>query len=104
MRFFASTYALLTCFALVACAGTSDRAGTLERRVPRNPNPENWHDLLQLARNEKGLNDEQVMDILRLRLAVGDLKTDADYQDAAMQALIVGSPLEAKAVMDKGFA
>ena len=100
----AAVISAATVIALSACAGTSDHAATLERLVARNPNPEYWHELLQLARNEKGLTDEQVMDILRLRLAVGDLKTDADYQDAAEQALIVGYPLEAKAVMDKGIA
>ena len=59
---------------------------------------------LRLAGNEKGITDEQMLDILRLRLAVGDLKTDADYLDFAQQALIAGYPAEAKAAIDKGMA
>jgi hypothetical protein len=96
--------AAASAFALSACAGTTDRRAALEQSVARNPKQENWHELLQLARNEKGLNDEQRMDIYRLRLAVGDLKNQADFQDTAQQALITGYPVEAKAVIDKGMA
>ena len=80
------------------------RRAALEQLVSNYPKLEYWHDLLQLARNEKGLNDDQVMDIYRLRLAVGDLKSDADYQEMAQEALIAGYPLEAKAVLDKATA
>lgn len=78
------------------------RRAALEQLVAAYPKPEYWHDILQIARNEKGLNDDQTMDIYRLRLAVGDLKTPDDYQDTAQQALIAGYPVEAKAIMDKG--
>jgi hypothetical protein len=44
------------------------------------------------------------MDIYRLRLAVGDLKSQADFQYTAQQALIAGYPIEAKAIIDKGMA
>ena len=80
------------------------RRASLEQLVGSYPKLEYWHDLLQLARNDKGLNDEQTMDILRLRLAVGDIKTEADYQEMAQQALIAGYPAEAKAVIEKGMA
>ena len=60
--------------------------------------------LLQQARNEKGRTDEQVLDIMRLRLALGDLKTDSDYLEFAQQALIAGYPAEAKAALDRGIA
>jgi hypothetical protein len=80
------------------------RRASLERLALNYPKLEYWHDLLQLARNEKGINDEQTMDIYRLRLALGDLKADSEYQEAAQQALIAGYPSEAKAVLDKGTA
>lgn len=83
---------------------TAGRRAALEQLVSSYPKLDYWHDVLQLARNEKGLNDEQTMDILRLRLAVGDVKTEADYQEVAQQALIAGYPAEAKAIMDKGIA
>jgi tetratricopeptide (TPR) repeat protein len=80
------------------------RRGALEQLVLNYPKLEYWHDLLQLARNEKGMTDEQTLDILRLRLVVGDLKADSDYLDFAQQALIAGYPAEAKAALDKGMA
>jgi hypothetical protein len=78
------------------------RRAALEQLVTSYPKPEYWHDLLQLARNEKGLNDEQTMDIYRLRNALGDLKTVDDYFDATQEALVAGYPAEAKAILDKG--
>jgi tetratricopeptide (TPR) repeat protein len=83
---------------------TAGRRAALERLVSFYPKPEYWHDLLQIVRNERGLGDEQVMDIYRLRLAVGDLKSQQDYEEMAQQALIVGYPGEAKAVLEKATA
>ena len=80
------------------------RRSALEQLVASYPKLEYWHDLLQLARNEKGLNDDQLMDIYRLRLNVGDLKTLDDYTDMAQEALVAGYPAEAKQVMDKAAA
>ena len=80
------------------------RRNALEQLVLYYGKAEYWKDLLQLARNEKGLTDEQQMDIARLRLAVGDLKTLEDYQDAAQIALVANYPGEAKLIMDKAAA
>ena len=80
------------------------RRAALEQLVASYPKLEYWHDLLQLARNDKGLSDDQTMDIYRLRLAVGDLKTDADFQEMAQEALVAGYATEAKGVLDKAQA
>ncbi len=80
------------------------RRTALEQLVTSYPRLEYWHDLLQLARNDKGLSDDQTMDIYRLRLAVGDLKTDADFQEMAQEALVAGYATEAKSVLDKAAA
>jgi len=80
------------------------RRTALEQLVASYPKLEYWHDLLQLARNEKGLNDDQLMDIYRLRNAVGDLKSAEDYTDMAQEALVAGYPSEAKQVLDKANA
>jgi hypothetical protein len=80
------------------------RRAALEQLVSLYPKLEYWHDLLQLARNEKGLTEEQTMDIYRLRFAVGDMKTESEYLEMAQQALLVGYPAEAKTVVDKGIA
>jgi len=82
----------------------ANRRTTLEQLVSIAPKPPYWHDLLQLARNERGLNDEQQLDVLRLRLAVGDFKTDTDYSEMAQLALVAGYPKEAKNTLDKAAA
>jgi hypothetical protein len=83
---------------------SAGRRASLERLVTFYPKPEYWHDLLQLARNEKLLTDDQQLDIYRLRMLVGDLKTDADYSEMAQIALIAGYPNEAKNVLDRANA
>lgn len=80
------------------------RREALEQLVTNYPKPEYWHDLLQIARNEKGLSDDQVMDIYRLRYALGDLKTDTDFQEMAQEALVAGYATEAKGVLEKAQA
>jgi tetratricopeptide (TPR) repeat protein len=80
------------------------RRNALEQLVLYYGKADYWKDLLQLARNEKGLTDEQQMEIARLRLAVGDLKTTEDYQDAAQIALVANYPGEAKTILDKAAA
>ena len=82
----------------------ANRRTTLEQLAANYPKLQYWHDLLQLARNERGLSDEQQLDVLRLRFAVGDLKTDADYQEMAQLALVAGYPNEAKTLLDKAAA
>jgi len=77
------------------------RRDALEQLVLYYGKPQYWHDLLQLAKNERGLNDEQRMNIYRLRLAVGDVKTADDFTEVAQQALITNYPNEAKSILDK---
>jgi hypothetical protein len=79
----------------------TNRRAVLEQLAANYPKLQYWHDLLQLARNERGLNDEQQLDVLRLRFAVGDLKSDSDYQEMAQLALVAGYPNEAKTLLDK---
>ena len=80
------------------------RRNALEQLVLYYGKADYWKDLLQLARNEKGLTDEQQLDIARLRLAVGDLKTQTDFQEAAQIALVAKYPGDAKAILDKAAA
>jgi hypothetical protein len=79
-----------------------NRRNMLEQLVLYYGKPQYWHDLLQLARNEKGLSDEQQLDIVRLRLLVGDMKAPADYIEGAQAALVAEYPNDAKTILDKG--
>jgi hypothetical protein len=81
---------------------TANRRNILEELVLFYGKPQDWHDLFQLARNEKGLSDEQQLDIVRLRLAVGDLKAAGDFIEGAQSALVADYPNDAKTILDKG--
>jgi hypothetical protein len=82
----------------------ANKRAMLEQLVLYYGKPQDWHDLLLLAHNEKGLSDQQNMDIYRLRLLVGDLRGDADYQEMAQEAMVAEFPNEAKTVLDKANA
>jgi len=79
-----------------------NRRNMLEQLVLYYGKPQYWHDLFQLARNEKGLSDEQQLDIVRLRLLVGDLKVAGDFIEGAQSALVADYPNDAKTILDKG--
>jgi hypothetical protein len=80
------------------------RRSSLEALLRHYPSPDRWRDLIKLTSNEKGLSDEDQLELYRIRMLVGDLKTSKDYSDMAQQALIVGYPAEAKTVVEKGIA
>jgi hypothetical protein len=74
----------------------------LERLVTDYPKPDYWNSLLQVAGNAKGLKDRQTLDIYRLRLRTGTMKTPDDYTTAAEMALEFGSAAEAANFVQKG--
>ncbi len=78
------------------------RRFALERLVTNYPSQKSWADLLQLAENAKGLKDRQTLNLYRLRLLTGTMKTSDDYTTAAEMALEFGSAAEAAAIVQKG--
>ena len=53
---------------------------------------------------KSGFSGRFSLDLLRLRLATGNLTKAEDYMELAQLALQAGYPAEGKAVVDKGFA
>ncbi len=74
----------------------------LESLVQRTNKPEYWAPLLQAAENTKGLTDHQTLDIYRLKLMTGSLKTADDYMLLAQLALQLGFAAESQSVIQKG--
>jgi hypothetical protein len=74
----------------------------LERLVSDYPKTEYWANLLQLAEGAKGLRDRQTLDLYRLRLRTGTMKSADDYTTAAEMALEFGSAAEAADIVQKG--
>ena len=76
----------------------------LELLVERTNKPEYWNQLLQTAEGTKGLTDHETLDIYRLKLLTGSIKSADDYMLLAQLALQMGYGAESQSVVQKGIA
>jgi hypothetical protein len=76
----------------------------LERLVTYYPRKEYWVDLLSRMQRKPGFSDRLVLDTYRLSLATGSMSAAADYMEMGQLALQAGHAIEAKQVVDRGFA
>lgn len=68
------------------------------------PNKDYWSDAILSVRKTPGYSEKLDLDVARIRTAVGVMKDEAAYVDAAQEAIDAGLPGEAKNFMDKGTA
>jgi hypothetical protein len=68
------------------------------------PKPDYWADLLTAVQKKPGFSSRLTLDVDRLMIATGAMKTPDDYMQAAQLALLAGLPGDAKAFLDKGAA
>jgi hypothetical protein len=86
---------------------TNNAAGhsaALEKLLANYPKKEYWSAVLGRLPRKPGFSDRFALDVLRLKLATGNLAKADDFMEMAQLALQAGLPAEAKAVVDKGFA
>ncbi|MBY0574435.1 MAG: hypothetical protein K2P84_12210 [Undibacterium sp.] len=76
---------------------------TLERIVTSYPSKEYWLDLLYRVPNKPTFSDRLRLDWYRLMLNVDGIEDADQYMEMAELAMLVGLPLEAKAVLEVGF-
>lgn len=76
----------------------------LERLVTYYPKKEYWVTLLSRLQRKPNFSDRLSLDTYRLSLATGSMTAANDYSEMAQLALQAGSGVEAKQVIDKGFA
>lgn len=85
----------------------SDASGSLRtmfQLVYYYPKPDYWLNVIDGVRRKPTFNDRLTLDINRLQLALGLIKTPADYMEMAELALQAPLPGEAKAIVDQGYA
>ncbi|MBV8502686.1 MAG: hypothetical protein JO006_13320 [Paucibacter sp.] len=68
------------------------------------PSRELWAQVLGTLQLKKGFSDRFNLDVLRLRLATGNMRKAEDYSDYAQLAAAAGYPEEGKMVVEKGMA
>lgn len=93
---------------LLACyqkLGNSAGSGAvLERLLISYPKKEYWQLAISRLVHRGGFAERLDLDLLRLRLALGDLKHESDFMTMGQLALEAGFPAEAKKVIDQGYA
>ena len=93
-----------------ACTKSGDNGclqRTYEQLVTYYPKPIYWQNLVDAmykTQEASGNNDKTMLQVYRLAAAVDVLKKSSDYTEYAQLALERGSPGEAQAVLEKGFA
>lgn len=97
----------LQLLANIAGRGSGDKAAyftALERLVTYYPKREYWADLLRRIESKPGFSSRLSLEVYRLRAATRTLDSAADYMEYAQLALQQGQAVEAKKVLDEGFA
>ncbi len=92
---------------LANCANKQKDTATyvmaIEKLVFSYPKKEYWADLLNRVSNKPGFSPRLQLDVLRLKLAVGQLTTPANFMEIGQLSLQAGAPAEAVRIIDTGF-
>lgn len=76
----------------------------IERLAGYYPKKEYWADVISRSMKRPGFSDRHHVDVYRLMRSTGTLSTPNDYLSLAQLALKAGFPLEAKGVLEQGYA
>jgi len=90
--------------ATAAMPESSGYTFALERLVTYYPKKEYWAELIAGVQRKPGFSDRFSLDIYRLMLATGGMRTANDYMEMTQLALQAGYAGEAKTAIEKGFA
>lgn len=77
--------------------------GALEKLVAYHPKQSYWDDLFAAIRSKPGYSSGLDIDTYRLKRATGSLTTADDYMQMTQLAIVAGSTVEGKQVIDQGF-
>ena len=79
-------------------------SNTLEKLVLYYPKKDYWSAHLASIQRKPGFSDRLGLDVQRLKLANGLITKADEYMELAQLALQAGFPVEAKTIVDKGYA
>jgi hypothetical protein len=79
-------------------------SNTLEKLVIYYPKKDYWSAHLASIQRKPGFSDRLALDVQRLKLANGLMTKADEYMELAQLALQAGLPVEAKSIVDKGYA
>ena len=79
-------------------------ARTMERLVAYYPKREYWQSVIYGVTARPGYSDRLAIEVARLKLATGTMKTVEEYVEGAQLSLQEGFPLEASKIIDQGYS
>src|SRR5436309_13430870 len=82
-----------------ACYGTA-----MEMLVAHYPKREYWLSVIYGIATRPGFSERLALDVARIKLETGTMRSADEYLDAAQLALQDGFPMEAVRIIDKGYA
>jgi hypothetical protein len=80
------------------------QSATLEKLVANYPKREYWGAVLNHLQRKNGFSDRFALDLMRMKLATGNLTKTEDFMEMAQLSLQAGFPAEGKMIVEKGFA
>ena len=83
---------------------TTGYAKAMEKLVTYYPKRDYWLNLVHGIATRPGFSERLALDVARLKIETGTMRTAQEYLEAAQLSLIDGFPLEAALVIDKGYA
>lgn len=79
-------------------------ASTVEKLLTFYPKKDYWAEAIYRVSTRQGFPDRLVMDVARLKMATGNLRTANEYFEYAQMALTAGFSFEANRFLEQGFA
>ncbi|HSW09210.1 MAG TPA: hypothetical protein VLK61_31890, partial [Aquabacterium sp.] len=83
---------------------SAGQTATLDKLLAYYPKKEYWSIFLGRLPRKSGFSDRFSLDVMRLKLATGNLTKTDEFMEMAQLSLQAGYPAEGKAIIDKGFA
>ncbi|MEO8718723.1 MAG: hypothetical protein ABI423_10950 [Burkholderiales bacterium] len=83
---------------------TAGYAKTLEKLLNYHPKRDYWLNLIYGITTRPGFSERLALDVARLKIETGTMRSGNEYLEAAQLALIDGFPVEAAGIIDKGYA
>ena len=90
--------------ALLRQRDTAGYAKAMEKLVTHYPKRDYWLALVHGIATRPGFSERLALDVARLKIETGTMRTAQEYLEAAQLSLIDGFPVEAALVIDKGYA
>jgi hypothetical protein len=75
----------------------------MEKLATHYPKRDYWLNLMHGVATRPGFSERLALDVARLKLELGTIKTANEYLDAAQLSLIEGFPAEAVKIIDRGY-